>query len=116
MSIGDTSSRRTYTNLEPLPFLEFIGHTEVVILDVRTPLEFDEGHLPGALNVDVQDPAFVSVVSQFNKQDSFALYCRAGRRSQAAAQFMIDQGFTSVTNSTSGIADLQSAGGVIVIS
>ncbi|CAB4622791.1 unannotated protein [freshwater metagenome] len=116
MSNNVHASQVGYSNAGPSAFLTLVSDEDVVILDVRTPAEFDGGHLQGALNIDVQDPAFASRISRLNTDDSFALYCRAGRRSEVAAAFMVSQGFNAVTNSTSGIAELGSAGAVIVTS
>jgi phage shock protein E len=116
MSNNVHDSQAGYSNVGPSAFLTLVSDEAVVILDVRTREEFDEGHLKGALNIDVQDPAFASHISRLSKDDSFALYCRAGRRSEVAAAFMVSQGFNTVTNSTSGIAELGSAGAQIVTS
>jgi len=57
------------------------------LLDVRTPAEFAEGHLKGAVNIDVRDNDFLEQAeAQFDKQRPLLVYCRSGRRSTAAAK------------------------------
>jgi rhodanese-related sulfurtransferase len=80
------------------------------VIDVRTPEEFDAGHVDGALNVDVQDPGFDAAVSELPKDGSYVVYCRSGNRSAAAAARMADLGFTDVLDA--GAFDALAAAGV----
>lgn len=83
---------------------------EVKILDVRTPAEFQEGHLQGALNLDFQGPDFEKQVAQLDPQGNYLLYCASGRRSAAAQELMNSKGFLHVNNLKDGIQGWQSAG------
>ncbi|MGV3760631.1 MAG: rhodanese-like domain-containing protein [Actinomycetota bacterium] len=71
---------------------------ERTVIDVRTPDEFDAGHVEGALNLDVQDPGFDAAVSELPKDGSYVVYCRSGNRSAAAAARMAELGFTDVVD------------------
>ncbi|MCC2591897.1 rhodanese-like domain-containing protein [Tessaracoccus sp. OS52] len=66
------------------------------VVDVRTPAEFDSGHLDGALNVDVSAPHFSSRISELPKDAVYVVYCRSGNRSAAAVEQMEELGFTDV--------------------
>ena len=79
------------------------------VIDVRTPEEFDAGHLVGAVNVDVQAADFHERVQGLEKSDSYVLYCRSGSRAGAAADMMLDMGFTDVVNA-GGFDTLRTAG------
>ncbi|MGZ8742468.1 MAG: rhodanese-like domain-containing protein [Nocardioides sp.] len=79
------------------------------IIDVRTAEEFDAGHLTGAVNVDVQAADFHERVQGLEKSDSYVLYCRSGGRAGAAADMMLDMGFTDVVNA-GGFDTLRTAG------
>lgn len=57
------------------------GNPEFVILDVRTPEEFDEGHIEGAINIDYYHPGFESEVEKLDRSKTYLLYCRTGNRS-----------------------------------
>lgn len=83
---------------------------ERTVIDVRTPEEFDAGHVEGALNLDVQDPGFDAAVSELPKDGSYVVYCRSGNRSAAAAARMADLGFTDVLDA--GAFDALAAAGV----
>ena len=82
----------------------------VVTLDVRTPDEFDGGHLVNALNIDVEGATFDSELSKLDKDATYAVYCRSGRRSSVAIDRMKDAGFTNVVNMNAGILEWQAAG------
>lgn len=67
-------------------------------IDVRTPEEFKEGHLEDAVNIPVdQIGARIGSVSP-DKSAPVNLYCRSGRRSEAALQELKKMGYTNVTN------------------
>jgi rhodanese-related sulfurtransferase len=79
------------------------------IIDVRTPEEFDAGHLTGAVNVDVQAADFHERMQGLEKTGSYVVYCRSGSRAGAAADMMLDMGFTDVVNA-GGFDSLRTAG------
>ncbi len=80
-----------------------------VVIDVRTPAEYAAGHVAGALNIDVEAGDFASKISTLDKEASYLLYCRSGRRSAIAADEMAKAGFTDVVDG-GGMADLVAAG------
>jgi len=65
------------------------------LVDVRTPEEFAERHLPGAVNLPVQDLAH-RMGELGSKDQPVVLYCRSGRRSARAARVLRDAGFAAV--------------------
>lgn len=71
---------------------------DAVVVDVRTPSEYSEGHLEGAVNIDVQSPDFASILSQLPTDGEYYVYCRSGNRSAAAVEQMKAAGFTNVTD------------------
>jgi phage shock protein E len=71
---------------------------QTVIIDVRTPQEFAEGHLVGAINIDVQSPDFRDRVLAFDTAGEYFIYCRSGNRSGQAINQMFQMGFTDMTN------------------
>lgn len=74
------------------------GDKNIIIIDVRTPAEFSEGQVPGALNIDFRSPDFQSKILKLDKNKSYKLYCRSGNRSGQAMGFMSSQGFKQVEN------------------
>ena len=72
------------------------SETGYVILDVRTPSEFDQGHIPGAILIpDTEIKARAESV--LTDQDQLILvYCRSGRRSKLAAEALVELGYTNI--------------------
>lgn len=65
------------------------------LVDVRTPEEFASGHLPGAINIPVQDlPGRAPEIGAVT--DRVVVYCRSGSRSARAARLLTEAGFTAV--------------------
>ena len=65
-----------------------------MILDVRRPGEYAEGHLEGAQLLDWLNPSsFIEGVKHLDKQRTYYVYCRSGKRSNAAATYLLGQGF-----------------------
>lgn len=80
-----------------------------ILVDVRRPDEFAEGHLVGARHINVLSDEFRSQVDQLDRDSTYYLYCRTGNRSGQAAEIMADMGFQSLYN-VGGYADLARAG------
>ena len=72
-----------------------------VIVDVRTPAEFAEGHLAGAVNLDVQSATFAQDIALLPTDGAYVVYCRSGNRSAQAAAQMQSAGFTNVMDAGS---------------
>ncbi len=90
-------------NLNCQEFAEFIGNEEVTLLDVRTPEEYSEGHLPGATHIDIHEPNFVDEIEKLPKSGTYAIYCRAGHRSKAALEIANKIGIFNVVHLEPGI-------------
>jgi phage shock protein E len=68
------------------------------VIDVRTPGEYASGHLAGAINIDVESPAFDSEIAALPKSGDYVVYCHSGSRAAAAASRMGELGYSHVTN------------------
>ncbi len=77
------------------------------VLDVRTAEEFAEGHIEGALNLDVQASAFKELAGKLDRGGTYLVYCRHGVRSRMAADLMREMGFARVYNLEGGITKWQ---------
>lgn len=84
---------------------------DCVLLDVRTPEEFKEGHLKGAINIDVKDEAnfMKKALEVLPKNKTVMVYCRSGRRSANAAGKLAAEGYF-VFNLEGGIIAWKEAG------
>jgi rhodanese-related sulfurtransferase len=96
--------------VDPATFAAAVATPGVVTLDVRTPEEFAEGHIAGAANYNVEDPAFPALLSTLDPNATYAVYCRSGNRSQVAVDLMVAAGITSIYEMTDGIIGWEAAG------
>jgi rhodanese-related sulfurtransferase len=85
---------------------ELKSKEDIVILDVRTPEEFRQGHVVGAINIDYNSPTFDEDLSSLNMKSSYAIYCRSGNRSAEALSVMEQKGFIWVIDLVGGIEAL----------
>ncbi|MBX2897273.1 MAG: rhodanese-like domain-containing protein [Cyclobacteriaceae bacterium] len=86
------------------------SQSEKVVLDVRTPSEYNEGHLAQAKLMNVNDSNFKQQLSTLQKDKPVYVYCAAGVRSNKAATIMRQEGFTQVFELSGGIQAWQAAG------
>lgn len=86
----------------------------VQLLDVRTPEEYAEGHINGAININVQSDNFREMaVRELSKDSTVLVYCRSGRRSLTAAEILTKLGY-KVVNLKGGIIDWKENGRPLV--
>ena len=84
-------------------FAEAIQGKEVVLVDVRTPEEYAEGFIQGAINIDYFDQqSFIKQISALDKKEPVYLYCRSGNRSMKAARQLVTLGFEKVYDLAGG--------------
>ena len=81
-----------------------------VLLDVRTEKEFAAGHIPGALNINVNSPQFEQQVSRLKKEELYLVHCAAGVRSAKACETMSRLGFTNLVDLAPGFKAWEKAG------
>ncbi|MFM7774077.1 MAG: thioredoxin domain-containing protein, partial [Candidatus Kapaibacterium sp.] len=81
-----------------------------VVLDVRTPGEFQGGHLRNAVNVDWNGDDFAKNTSAWKPSTPLYVYCLAGSRSAAAARDLRSRGYTNVVELEGGILKWRAAG------
>ena len=80
---------------------------DFVILDVRTPEEFADGHLESAINIDYNADTFRDELDNLDKNKTYLIYCRSGNRSGQALALMEKLNFREVYNISDGIIGWQ---------
>ena len=72
---------------------------EAILLDVRDPMEYADGHIPGSINIPVGSIAMAAdAMPDEDKEKPVYVYCLTGIRSRKAASILRDSGFTDVTD------------------
>lgn len=116
MLSGCSSSSGSVTSMDVPSFSMKTQEAGVITLDVRTRGEFNQGHIAGAINIDVESDTFQNEVSKLDKTKSYAVYCQSGRRSAIAADEMKKLGFEHLFNLSNGMNDWMSQGMGVVVS
>lgn len=97
------AQNKSYVDMDVVRFAKYLSNDSVQLVDVRTPEEFEEGHIAGARNINVFDSDFVDEAEKaLDKSRPVAVYCRSGKRSADAARELTENGF-NVTNLEGGI-------------
>ncbi len=96
-------NKAMFQNLNVNEFEQGMTQNEAVIIDVRTPMEYNEGHIKNSKLIDISDRDFENQLEKLDKSKAYYVYCRSGGRSGSASQIMIEKGFTKVYNLQGGM-------------
>lgn len=114
LGLATACERLNYENADVKTFASRITAPNVVVLDVRTAAEYEEGHIQGAINIDVKQENFIETAKATLPSDkTIAVYCRGGRRSVTAAEMLVAENY-KVINLEGGIMAWKDAGMPIV--
>ena len=72
------------------------AESDYIILDVRTPEEFSEKHIPGAINVANETIGSEEIPELPDKDQLILVYCRSGNRSKQASEKLVALGYTNI--------------------
>jgi phage shock protein E len=112
LALVSCSSSSDEPRADVVPPSEAVAAIEdgATVIDVRTPEEYEAGHLLGALNIDVSADDFDTRIEMLDPDGSFVVYGRTGTRAATAVRVMLDDGFDDVVNG-GRYEDLEAAGG-----
>jgi len=82
-----------------------MGNEEIIILDVRTSGEFDEGHIDNVINRDILKDDFKEQIGKLDKNKTYLIYCRTDNRSDGALKVMVEQGFENIYQMLGGFEE-----------
>ncbi|MFP4402550.1 MAG: rhodanese-like domain-containing protein [Candidatus Nanoarchaeia archaeon] len=108
-SSNTTSNTMSENNLNMIEtvnvenFKEKVDSDEYIIIDIRTPEEFNQGHIEGAINIDFYESSFEEQVKNLDKDKKYIFYCRSGSRSSSALQLFNNLNFQEVYELRGGI-------------
>ena len=110
LGLASACGQQNFDNADVNGFAARIADPDVVLLDVRTEKEFNEGHIQNALNIDIKQSGFVEKAKAVLPADkTIAVYCRSGKRSALAAVQLASEGY-NVVNLEDGILAWKEAG------
>lgn len=96
-SVSESTISNSYTQIsmkEAVAMME--EESDYIILDVRTPEEFVEKHIPNAVNVPNENIGDEDIVELPNKDQLILVYCRSGNRSKQASEKLVELGYTNI--------------------
>lgn len=92
-----------HLDIDTPSFRKMKDEESIVLIDVRSIVEFNSGFLKGAVNIDLNNPGFEESIDELDKRVKYLVYCRSGNRSRQAMFLMRDLGFEEVYNLSEGI-------------
>ncbi|HBB26131.1 MAG TPA: rhodanese-like domain-containing protein [Bacteroidetes bacterium] len=101
---------QSYSDADIATVKKMVAKGDVVVVDVRTPEEFREGHLDKAILANINDPSFDAKIASIAKDKKVLVYCAAGGRSARASKIMSEKGWKNVTNMKGGFNAWSAAG------
>ena len=96
--------------ISPQEFKEKLDSGNFVLVDIRTPAEFNEEKIAGAKNIDFYKKDFKDKVSLLDKNKQYLYYCRTGHRSGLAGKYAEELGFKTVYELEGGIVKWKELG------
>jgi len=94
-------SAKPFKTVDAAEFEKLRADKKNVVLDVRTPKEFEAGHIPGGVNLDVNAPDFQKKVSRLDKNKTYLVHCAAGVRGARLPMDVASWGYAATRRSRS---------------
>ena len=96
-SVQNTEQKSGYKQVSMEEGLELMeADSDYILLDVRRDDEFEEGHIPGAINIPNESIGTEEIAELPDQKQTIYVYCRSGNRSKQASQKLVDLGYTDV--------------------
>jgi len=99
----DEGKSQIAKNISPDEFEKGLSAPGAILLDVRTPEEYQEGHIANSKSINFYDKDFADQVKNLDKNTPVYVYCRSGGRSASAMAMLSEQGIREVYNLEGGI-------------
>ncbi len=110
-SQGSNQTLWRVQNVDPATAQKLLTESSNIrVLDVRTPEEFAEGHIEGAVNVDFKAADFAGNVAKLDKSKSYVVHCRSGNRSGKSLAVLEDKGFGTIYHLNEGFNAWKASG------
>ena len=105
---NDSSAKSQFVNINAIEAAKILKEKpEAVVLDIRTPKEYAEGHIPDAINIDYKADSFQSELEKLDRDTTYLMHCRSGRRSANSLEIFEKLGFRHVIHMNDGILGWQ---------
>ena len=107
MSALEKSSKREFKEVEPKEVFNILeknrDNSDFVVLDVRTPEDYEEGHIENAYLLNIKSKDFGDELERMDKNRKYFVYCKTGRKSRKAVELMKERGYKEAHNIVGGM-------------
>jgi phage shock protein E len=107
---AENQETKAFKNVDVAAFEKLRADRKNVVLDVRTREEYEAGHIPGAVHLDVNAPDFTEKVTKLDRNKTYLVHCAMGGRSVKACQKMTQLDFPKLYNLEGGFKAWEKAG------
>jgi rhodanese-related sulfurtransferase len=107
---AERKEAKGFKNVDVTEFEKLRADKQNVVLDVRTQKEYEAGHIPGAVHIDVNSADFPEKVARLEKDKTYLVHCAAGVRSAKACDKMSHLAFPKLYNLEGGLKAWETAG------
>ena len=107
---AEAPASKRFRNIDVAEWETLRKDPKVVVLDVRTAEEFADGHIQGAINLDIRGGKFAETLAGLDKTKTYLVHCAVGGRSAKACGQMDGLKFEKVLNLSGGITAWEAAG------
>lgn len=98
----DAQQKKGTELVAPNQFSQEMAKNEGQLIDVRTPKEYNNGHLENAVNIHLYDKDFTERINKLDKNKTVYVYCKAGGRSADAVEVLKSNGFVHIVELDGG--------------
>jgi phage shock protein E len=109
-TLAEAPAAKRFRNIDVAEWETLRKDPKVVVLDVRTAEEFADGHMQGAINLDIRGGKFAETLADLDKSKTYLVHCAVGGRSAKACGQMDGLKFEKVLNLSGGITAWEAAG------
>lgn len=109
-ALSAADAKPTGNVVTPEEAAKLIAEKKATVLDIRTPEEFREGHIAGAVNIDFTGDGFAQKIAALDKSKTYIVHCQGGGRSGRSMPVFDEAKFKSILHLQSGFKGWQSAG------
>ena len=107
ISIGCTQHGILVVDADQLKKLQSAG---VTVVDIRTDVEYQQGHIPGVVHVNYNADNFIDQMNEMDKDQPIVIHCARGGRSSSAAKLLAKEGFSIIYDYSGGFLDWKKRG------
>lgn len=105
ISMSIFGQKEIISQVDALEFDRLVKQNNGILLDVRTSSEFNNGHIANSGNLNFYSLSFRKKLSLLPRDQAIYLYCNTGYRSEKAAEFLLNNGYSNVYNLEHGIME-----------